>query len=80
VTFTDGQTDGANLTLIAYLAQAVTVNVSDGSINSESGNGLSLTVNPADIDNYSISAISSPQYTEISFSVTIQARDIYNMK
>jgi hypothetical protein len=42
------------------------------------GTQSGITVNPAAIDHYSVTAIGTPQVAGTAFSVTIQAQDFYN--
>jgi hypothetical protein len=87
VTFTNGVTDGTNLTLVAYKAESVTVNVGDGTINS-TGHGLALTVNPGPIDHFGLNdvieinagtraAYTVTRYDQFNNLVTSGAQTVY---
>lgn len=68
-----------NGVLTPYTAAISTVHCSDGFVSSASGlgaSGLSLTVNPAAIDSYTVSA-GSPQGTAAPFSTTVTAKDAF---
>ena len=82
VNFTAGVSDAGLATLIAYKAETPAVHVEDpAAVIDSTGDAawdLDLTVNPAAIDHYSVSAITSPRTVGVAFNVTIQAQDQYN--
>lgn len=77
ITFTAGVSNVSAADLIAYKAENTTINVSDGTVNSNSGHGLALTVNPAAAAKleFNQQPVSVPFDTLIIPAVTVRALD-----
>ncbi|MBI3991295.1 MAG: hypothetical protein HY350_04005, partial [Candidatus Omnitrophica bacterium] len=76
ITFTNGvATAGGSMVL--YKAESVTINVSNGSVNSNSGHGLSVTINAASASQLSFSQQPSNATAGVAISpaVTVQVYD-----
>ena len=75
VNFTNGESQTNRATLTAYKAENATVNVTSGGLSS-TGHGLSLTVNPASADYFSVAG-SATMTAGASNQLTITAYDPY---
>ncbi|WP_459465279.1 beta strand repeat-containing protein, partial [Aquirufa sp. OSTEICH-129A] len=76
ITFTTGF--AINVPMSLYKAEAATVNVTDGTINSNTGGTLNVTVNPAPFSKLAVS-LASPQINGTAFTGTntLTAQDAY---
>ncbi|MHA8064940.1 invasin domain 3-containing protein, partial [Aquirufa aurantiipilula] len=75
LTFTAGVASGS---MVLYKAESATVNATDGTINSNTGGTLNVTVSPSTLDKFAVS-FTSPQTNGVAFTGTntITAQDAY---
>jgi hypothetical protein len=77
VNFTSGVSDAGSATLIAYKAESQTLDATDGSIDSNSGYGLGLTISPGAANN--LNFVQQPTNTvvgnAITPAVTVEVKD-----
>ncbi|MBZ1327758.1 hypothetical protein, partial [Aquirufa aurantiipilula] len=75
LTFTAGVASGS---MILYKAESATVNASDGTINSNTGGTLNVTVSPSTMTKLAVS-LTSPQVNGTAFTGTntLTAQDAY---